>query len=83
MKKVNSPKKAPIAKKGNKKADFGELKKPSTLKPLKEKEKKNWKNSFNDDEEFEEISGDDSLKLEDIGNLEEEEDEDFFDENNF
>ena len=83
MKKVTGSKKNPKLKKDPKKADSGELRKPSKLKPLKEKDKKNWKNSFGDDDEFEELPGDDSMKLEDLSNLEEgEEEEDFYNEDN-
>ena len=77
MKKPNDPKKAPakkgVSKDGLKAKESGELKKPTKLKPLKEKDKKNWKNNLNDDEE-EDFAVEDDIKL--SGNLDDDEDED-------
>lgn len=54
MKKAGNPKSNSAKKSTEKGKDIGELKKPTKLKPLKEKEKKNWKNNWNDedDEDF-------------------------------
>jgi hypothetical protein len=55
MKKVTSAKGSPSSKKSVKGREEGELKKPTKLKPLKEKEKKGWKNQLveEDDDDFE------------------------------
>jgi len=71
MKKPN-PKKSPVKKTNEKGKDAGDLKKV-TLKPLKEKEKQNWKNSLSDDEE--DFAIEDDIKL-DSGFDDDEEDED-------
>ena len=70
MKKTN-PKKSPLKKTNEKAKEAGEVKK-TTLKPLKEKEKQNWKNSLN--EEDEDFIMDDDMKLD--GNFDEDEEED-------
>ncbi|MGB3947123.1 MAG: hypothetical protein WBM13_04005 [Bacteroidia bacterium] len=67
--KVNSAKKIT-----GKDKELGELKKPVKLKPLKEKEKKNWKNNLLDEDD--DLNFDDDFKLDD--NFDED-DEDFFD----
>ncbi|MBA3704836.1 MAG: hypothetical protein H0W84_02730 [Bacteroidetes bacterium] len=74
MKKPNSSKKSPL-KKSDKAKDSGELRKPTKLKPLKEKEKKNWKNNLDEEEEDFAIEEDD-VNLE--GNFDEEEEEEGF-----
>lgn len=51
MKKPNNSKKN-LSKKPDKGKDSGELRKPTKLKPLKEKDKKNWKNNLDDDDDF-------------------------------
>jgi len=61
MKKPATTKKTP-AKKAEKK-DSGELRKPAKLKPLKEKENKNWKNSLDEEEDDGFNMEDDDLKL--------------------
>lgn len=81
MKKPNNSKKSP-AKKTDKK-DSGELRKPTKLKPLKEKEKKNWKNNL-DEEEDEDFDMEEDVKF--SGDLEDEdEDEDgvYYDDDRF
>lgn len=77
MKKGNDPKKSP--KKLEKGKDSGELRKPSKLKPLKEKEKKSWKANLDEDEEDIEI--DDDLKLDTNFDDDEDEDDAYFDDN--
>lgn len=71
MKKPN-PKKSPVKKVNEKSKDAGDLKK-ATLKPLKEKEKQNWKNSLGDEEE--DFTIEDDLKL-DSGFDDDDEDDD-------
>jgi hypothetical protein len=61
MKKQNNADKPASAKKSAKQREADELRKPVKLKPLKEKEKKNWKNNFDDEEE--DFPMDDDLKL--------------------
>lgn len=79
MKKASPPKKSPAAK-VDKSKDSGELRKPTKLKPLKEKEKKNWKNTLDEVEDEEFDVAEDDLKLDD--DFVDEEDEDgFFDDN--
>jgi hypothetical protein len=79
MKKLSTPKKSP-SKKADKSKDLGELRKPTKLKPLKEKDKKSWKNNLDgeDDEDFN--VEDEDLKL-DAGFDDEEEDDAYFDDN--
>jgi hypothetical protein len=64
MKKVKSSKGSPSPKKSVKGIDEGELKKPTKLKPLKEKEKKGWKNQLVVDEDDDFVL-DEDLKIED------------------
>ena len=71
MKKVNTPKNNSPKKKSAKTIEEGELKKPTKLKPLKEKEKKNWKNKLGEEED--DFVLEDDLKLD--GNLHDEEEE--------
>ena len=75
MKKLNNTKKVAVKKGSEKLKDSDELRKPAKLKPLKEKEKKGWKNHLDDEEE--------DFRLEDdvkFGNhFDEDEDEDFYD----
>ena len=79
MKKASTSKKSP-AKKADKTKDSGELRKPTTLKPLKEKEKKNWKNNLDDEDEDDFNMEDDDLKL-DKDFDDDDEDDGFFDDN--
>lgn len=79
MKKQSTPKKSP-AKKADKPKDLGELRKPAKLKPLKEKEKKNWKNNL-DGEEDDDFVNDDDLKLD--SNFDDDDDDEGFYEDNF
>ncbi len=74
MKKANNSKKDSAPKKLDKAKESGELRKPTKLKPLKEKEKKNWKNNLDDEEEDLEIE--DDVKLD---NFDDEEEEEFYD----
>lgn len=75
MKKPANSKK-PV-KKAPKKAEADELRKPAKLKPMKEKEKKNWKQSIEDDDL--DIEPDEEVKLDDLDLNEDE--EEFFDDN--
>ncbi len=77
MKKPNNTKSSPAKKVTAKGKETGEVKKTPKLKPLKEKEKQNWKNNLNDDEEDFTMEEDD-LKL-DSSFDEEDEDEGFYD----
>ena len=51
MKKPNNTKQISAKKSADKGKDSDELRKPVKLKPLKEKEKKGWKNKLDDDED--------------------------------
>jgi hypothetical protein len=76
MKKPGNSKKGPKKSSENKAKDSGELRKPSKLIPLKEKNKKNWKSSLDDEED--DFAMEDDIKLDD--NFEEgDEDDDFYD----
>jgi ABC-type uncharacterized transport system YnjBCD substrate-binding protein len=79
MKKASTPKKSP-AKKADKSKDSGELRKPTKLKPLKEKEKKNWKNNLEGEEDEDFNLEEDDLKLDDSFD---DDDDEFFDDDNF
>ncbi|MCW3084312.1 MAG: hypothetical protein JWP12_1678 [Bacteroidetes bacterium] len=79
MKKPSTSKKSP-AKKADKAKDSGELRKPVTLKPQKEKEKKNWKNNLDDEDEDDFNMEDDDLKLDNDFD-DDDEDDGFFDDN--
>jgi hypothetical protein len=63
MKKVTNAKGGSSKNTSGKAADNGELKKPTKLKPLKEKEKKEWKNKLG--EEDDDLILEDDLKFED------------------
>ncbi len=79
MKKPNNSKQSPL-KKSDKTKDSGELRKPTKLKPLKEKEKKSWKNNLDDEEE--DFAMEEDVKFE--SNFDEEEEEEgFFDDESF
>jgi hypothetical protein len=80
MKKPSNSKKSP-AKKSDKANDSGELRKPTKLKPLKEKEKKNWKNNLDDEEE--DFDMDEDVKFENDFDAEDDEDAEFFDDESF
>jgi hypothetical protein len=75
MKKPGNSKKSP-KKAENKAKESGELRKPSKLIPLKEKNKKNWKSSL--DEEDDDFAMEDDMKLDD--SFGDEEEDDFYDE---
>ncbi|MDF2437217.1 MAG: hypothetical protein K0Q95_1593 [Bacteroidota bacterium] len=79
MKKASTPKKSP-AKKADKSKDSGELRKPTKLKPLKEKEKKNWKNNLEGEEDEDFNLEEDDLKLDEGFD---DDDDEFFDDENF
>ncbi|MEO6883309.1 MAG: hypothetical protein ABI199_04705 [Bacteroidia bacterium] len=85
MKKVTNSKKSLPKKAG--KSDSGELRKPSKLTPLKDKEKKkNWKKSVaNDDDEDLDAMPDEDIKFEDLahGSIDDDEEEDRFFEDEF
>ena len=51
MKKPSNTKKSPVKKSPDKAKDSGELRKPSKLIPQKEKDKKNWKSSLDDEDD--------------------------------
>jgi len=74
MKKASNLKKSTVKKA----PDSGELRKPTKLKPLKEKEKKNWKNNLDDDDEDFDLD-DDDLSLD--SNFDDDDDDDFYDDN--
>ncbi|HET6225456.1 MAG TPA: hypothetical protein VFF27_04190 [Bacteroidia bacterium] len=81
MKKPNNNKKGP-AKKATEKGkvkDAGELRKPAKLKPLKEKEKKNWKNNLDDEED--DFTLEEDVKLDTTFDDDDDDDDDFFDDN--
>ena len=78
MKKPNNLKKSPL-KKSDKAKDSGELRKPTKLKPLKEKEKKSWKNNLDDEDE--DFAMEEDVNLE--GSFDEEEEEEGFYDDNF
>lgn len=80
MKKPNNNKKGP-AKKATEKPkgkETGELRKPAKLKPLKEKDKKNWKNNLDEDED--DFTLEDDVKL-DTSFDDDDDDDDFYDDN--
>jgi hypothetical protein len=79
MKKPSSSKKNPTKKSADKGKDSGELRKPTKLKPLTGKEKKNWKNDL-DEEEEEDFAVEDDLKL-DANFDDDDEEEDFYEDN--
>lgn len=76
MKKPSNSKKSPIKKSSDKAKDSGELRKPSKLAPQKEKDKKNWKSNLDDEEE--DFTVDENVKLD--SDFDEEDEEEFFDE---
>ena len=76
MKKPSNSKKSPVKKSDTKAKDSGELRKPSKLTPLKEKDKKNWKSSLDDEDD--DFTMDEDVKL-DTGFDDEDDDEEFFD----
>ena len=61
MKKPSNTKKSPVKKTYEKGKVSGELRKPSKLTPLKEKDKKNWKSRLDDEED--EFTMEDAVKL--------------------
>ena len=79
MKKPNNSKKNPV-KKTDKAKDSGELRKPAKLKPLKEKEKKSWKNNLDDEDDFD---MDEEVEFENDFESEDDEDGEFFDDESF
>ena len=77
MKKPSSSKNGSPKKSPDKSKDSGELRKPTKLIPLKEKDKKNWKSNLDDDED-DDFALDEDVRLD--GNFaDEEEDEEFYD----
>jgi hypothetical protein len=76
MKKVTNVKGGSSKGSPAKAVDNGELKKPTKLKPLKEKEKKGWKNKLGEEED--DLILEDDLKFDD--GFAEEDDEIFDDE---
>lgn len=91
MKKPAHSKKGPKKKKtGTKSESSGELRKPTKLKPLKNKEMKNWKNTLQEEEEegagdsdFEMLPEEEDLKFDDLNPMayDDEEDDGFYDDN--
>ena len=78
MKKPSNPKKGAVKKSTDKGKESGELRKPAKLKPLKEKEKKNWKNNL-DEEEEEGFQVEDDLTLD--SSFDDDDDDGFYDDN--
>lgn len=82
MKKTN-PKKSPVKKANEKGKETGDMKKAATLKPIKEKEKQNWKNSLSEDDE--DFNAEEGMELDEDFDDEnydkEDEDDGFYDEN--
>jgi hypothetical protein len=76
MKKPSNSKKGLIKKSPDKSKDSGELRKPTKLTPLKEKDKKNWKSNLDDDED--DFTLDEDVKL-DGGFDDDDDDDQFFD----
>ena len=76
MKKPSNSKKGSTKKSPDKSKDSGELRKPTKLTPLKEKDKKNWKSNLDDEDE--DFTLDEDVKL-DSNFDDEEEDDDFYD----
>lgn len=81
MKKSINTKKSPAKKSSPKTADSGELRKPAKLKPLKEKEKKNWKQNLDDDDD-DFLMVDDDLKFDAFGD-DDDDDDDYYDDDNY
>ena len=81
MKKPNNNKKGPAKKAADKTKgkEAGELRKPAKLKPLKEKDKKNWKNNLDDDDDF--TLEEDDVKLNTNFDDDDDDDDDFYDDN--
>lgn len=77
MKKTGNLKSSSVKKNIDKKKESGELKKATKLKPLKEKEKKNWKNNLNDDDD-DDFDFEDDLKLDDT-DFDDDDDDDYYD----
>lgn len=80
MKKPATVKKSP-AKKADKTKDSGELRKPAKLKPLKEKDKKNWKNSLDEEDADDFNMDEDDLKLDNNFDDDDDDDDGFYDDN--
>ncbi|MGZ4033341.1 MAG: hypothetical protein ACXVPU_01325 [Bacteroidia bacterium] len=76
MKKPSNSKKGSTKKAPDKSKDSGELRKPTKLTPLKEKDKKNWKSNLDDDED--DFTLDEDVKLESNFDDDDEE-EDYYD----
>lgn len=76
MKKPSNSKKGPAKKGVDKAKDSGELRKPTKLTPLKEKDKKSWKSSLDEDDD--DFAMDEDVKLDDDF-ASDEDDEEFFD----
>jgi hypothetical protein len=76
MKKPNNSKKDSAKKTPDKSKDSGELRKPTKLTPLKEKDKKNWKSNLEDDED--DFTLDEDVKLDTSFEGDDEEDDDTF-----
>lgn len=82
MKKANNSKKSLSVKKTEKGKESGELRKPIKLKPLKEKEKKNWKKNVDDEDDEDGFMMDEGgIGLDSSFEDSDEEDEGFFDDN--
>lgn len=77
MKKPSNSKKGPAKKGGDKAKDSGELRKPTKLTPLKQKDKKSWKSNLDDDDDDFEM--DEDVKLDDDFADDDGDDEEFYD----
>ncbi len=76
MKKPSNSKKSPVKKSSDKGKDSGELRKPAKLTPLKEKDKKSWKANLEEDED--DFTVDEDVKL-DSDFVDDVDDDEFFD----
>lgn len=86
MKKPSNAKNTPKKKTDKKGSESGELRKPSKLKPLKEKDKKSWKNSLEDeegDDEFDMMEDEEDIKLDDINSFDDDDDDQFYDDDRY
>jgi len=77
MKKPSNTKKSAPKKVGDKAKDSGELRKPTKLTPLKEKDKKSWKSNLDDEDD--DFAMDEDVKLDNDFDDDDVDDDDFYD----
>jgi hypothetical protein len=77
MKNPSNSKKTPVKKGTDKGKESGELRKPTKLTPLKDKDKKNWKSNLDDDDD--DFTMDEDVKLDTDFDREDSDDDDFYD----